>query len=403
MGRPGAQGGRRRRALALRAEDRRAGGRPGLPRRPRWSGPRPGATAGPGGHHPQRADAARACPTRLVGDDVPALLEVRGEVFIASEDFAAAQRAAGRRRQGAVRQPAQRRGRQPAAEGPAGDRDPAAAADAARPRRARGLGARDAERRLRPAPGLGLAGQQPGEVLDDLPAVLDYIAHWGEHRHDVEHEIDGVVVKVDQLALQRRLGATSSAPRWAIAHKYPPEEATTRLQDVRGQRRAHRPGDAVRVARAGRRRRGDGARWRRCTTRTRSGARACSSATPSWCAGPGTSSPRSSARWWRCATAPSASSSCRRTAPSAAPPLRQIREGDKSTCAAPTPVLPRAAAGARCSPWPAAAALDIEGLGYEAARSLTEQRLVWPTSAASAARRGEPRGAARLLHRRRSR
>ncbi len=63
--------------------------------------------------------------------------------------------------------------------------------------------------------------------------MLGYIAHWGEHRHDVEHEIDGVVVKVDQVPLQRRLGATSSAPRWAIAHKYPPEEATTTLHDIR--------------------------------------------------------------------------------------------------------------------------------------------------------------------------
>ena len=70
------------------------------------------------------------------------------------------------------------------------------------------------------------------EVFDDLEGVLGYIAHWGEHRHDVEHDIDGVVVKVDQIALQRRLGATSKAPRWAIAHKYPPEEATTKLRDI---------------------------------------------------------------------------------------------------------------------------------------------------------------------------
>ena len=59
------------------------------------------------------------------------------------------------------------------------------------------------------------------------------IAYWGEHRHDVEHEIDGLVVKVDEVALQRRLGATSRAPRWAIAYKYPPEEAHTKLLDIR--------------------------------------------------------------------------------------------------------------------------------------------------------------------------
>jgi DNA ligase (NAD+) len=62
--------------------------------------------------------------------------------------------------------------------------------------------------------------------------VHRYVAYWGEHRHDIEHDIDGVVVKVDSLALQRRLGATSKAPRWAIAWKYPPEEVTTRLGDI---------------------------------------------------------------------------------------------------------------------------------------------------------------------------
>ena len=60
-----------------------------------------------------------------------------------------------------------------------------------------------------------------------------YIDYYGEHRHDVEHEIDGVVVKVDDVAVQRRLGSTSRAPRWAIAFKYPPEEVNTKLLDIR--------------------------------------------------------------------------------------------------------------------------------------------------------------------------
>ncbi|GAB2446942.1 NAD-dependent DNA ligase LigA [Nocardia tengchongensis] len=63
-------------------------------------------------------------------------------------------------------------------------------------------------------------------------AVIDRVDYWGEHRHDIEHEIDGQVVKVDEFSLQRRLGATSRAPRWAIAYKYPPEEATTKLLDI---------------------------------------------------------------------------------------------------------------------------------------------------------------------------
>jgi DNA ligase (NAD+) len=66
-----------------------------------------------------------------------------------------------------------------------------------------------------------------------VKAVAERVTYWGEHRHDVEHEIDGLVVKVDSVALQRRLGATSRAPRWAIAYKYPPEEATTKLLDIR--------------------------------------------------------------------------------------------------------------------------------------------------------------------------
>ena len=67
----------------------------------------------------------------------------------------------------------------------------------------------------------------------DLAAVDEFIAYYGEHRHDVEHEIDGVVVKVDEVSLQRRLGSTSRAPRWAIAFKYPPEEVNARLLEIR--------------------------------------------------------------------------------------------------------------------------------------------------------------------------
>ena len=66
-----------------------------------------------------------------------------------------------------------------------------------------------------------------------LAAVSERIGYWGERRHRIEHEIDGVVVKVDELAQQRRLGATSRAPRWAVAYKYPPEEAQTILRDIR--------------------------------------------------------------------------------------------------------------------------------------------------------------------------
>ena len=70
------------------------------------------------------------------------------------------------------------------------------------------------------------------KVVGDLDAVREYVGHYAEHRHDTTYEIDGVVVKIDRLDLQRQLGATSRAPRWAIAYKYPPEEVTTRLLDI---------------------------------------------------------------------------------------------------------------------------------------------------------------------------
>ena len=78
----------------------------------------------------------------------------------------------------------------------------------------------------------GLPVAPTGEVKEDLPGVVDYLKHWEEHRHGVDWEIDGVVVKVDQVGLQDELGATSHAPRWAIAYKFPPEERTALLRKI---------------------------------------------------------------------------------------------------------------------------------------------------------------------------
>ena len=172
-------------------------------------------------------------PQRLVGDDVPPLLEVRGEVFIATEDFT-------RLNERLVAE-----GRPPfanprnAAAGSLRQKDPRVTAT--RPLRLtlHGIGRREGwepasqSEAYRQLGQWGLPVSSRFAVVDDLDGALSYIDRWGEHRHDVEHEIDGVVVKVDQLALQRRLGATSKAPRWAIAHKYPPEEATTKLLDIK--------------------------------------------------------------------------------------------------------------------------------------------------------------------------
>ncbi len=79
----------------------------------------------------------------------------------------------------------------------------------------------------------GLATSPRVKVLPSLKDVQEFIEYYGEHRHEVEHEIDGVVVKVDDVGLQRRLGSTSRAPRWAIAFKYPPEEVNTVLLEIR--------------------------------------------------------------------------------------------------------------------------------------------------------------------------
>ncbi|MEU8422058.1 NAD-dependent DNA ligase LigA [Micromonospora sp. NPDC048835] len=78
----------------------------------------------------------------------------------------------------------------------------------------------------------GLPTSDRWRVVPDLAGVAEFIAYYAEHRHDVEHEIDGVVVKVDPVSIQGRLGSTSRAPRWAIAFKYPPEEVTTTLLDI---------------------------------------------------------------------------------------------------------------------------------------------------------------------------
>ncbi len=78
----------------------------------------------------------------------------------------------------------------------------------------------------------GLPVSEYAEVFDDVEGVLGYISSLGERRHDLDYEIDGVVIKVDSWETQRELGATSRAPRWAVAYKYPPEQVKTVLRDI---------------------------------------------------------------------------------------------------------------------------------------------------------------------------
>ncbi len=178
----------------------------------------------------------RGVPRRLTGTDehpVPALVEVRGEVYFpvaAFADLNADLVAAGKAPFANPRN---------SAAGSLRQKDPRVTAR--RPLRmvCHGIGARDGfdPRRQSEAyaalAAWGLPVSDRIRVFADLEDVLDHIDHYGENRHAVEHEIDGIVVKVDQFELQRRLGSTSRAPRWAIAYKYPPEEVNTRLLDIR--------------------------------------------------------------------------------------------------------------------------------------------------------------------------
>jgi len=171
-------------------------------------------------------------PSRLSGKSVPELLEVRGEVFLpaaAFEEINARLVAEGRPPFANPRN---------AAAGSLRQKDPRVTATRPLAMTIHGLGARKgfeptsqshAYELLRE---LGLPVSARYEVFDDLDGVRGYVAHWGEHRHDIEHDIDGVVIKVDDLALQGRLGSTAKSPRWAVAWKYPPEEVNTKLNNI---------------------------------------------------------------------------------------------------------------------------------------------------------------------------
>jgi len=172
-------------------------------------------------------------PGRLAGDDVPALVEVRGEVFFPTAGFADLNASLVEAGKAPFANPRN------AAAGSLRQKDPKVTAS--RPLRmlVHGIGARrgfDVERQSEAYAVLrawGLPTSDEVRVLDDIAAVEEFVAYHGEHRHDRAHDIDGIVVKVDEVPLQRQLGATSRAPRWAIAFKYPPEEVNTRLLDIR--------------------------------------------------------------------------------------------------------------------------------------------------------------------------
>jgi DNA ligase (NAD+) len=164
---------------------------------------------------------------------VPALVEVRGEVFLPVEAFEklnASLADAGKQMFANPRN---------SAAGSLRQKDPRVTASRALGMVCHGIGAREGfvpkaqSHAYQALAAWGLPVSEQVRVVPSLDDVKDYIANAGEHRHTiVPYEIDGVVVKVDDVTLQRRLGSTSRAPRWAIAYKYPPEEVNTKLLSI---------------------------------------------------------------------------------------------------------------------------------------------------------------------------
>jgi DNA ligase (NAD+) len=174
-----------------------------------------------------------AIPKQLTGDDVPSVVEVRGEVYmptVAFEELNQRQEAEGGRLFANPRN---------AGAGSLRQKDASITASRNLAFWAYQLGAvedgptftshSDTLETLR---GWGIPINPNVRVLHSLEEVYEFCGRWQEHRHDLDYEIDGIVIKVDDLAQRRELGSTSKAPRWAIAYKFPPEERTTLLKDI---------------------------------------------------------------------------------------------------------------------------------------------------------------------------
>ena len=174
----------------------------------------------------------KVIPHRLSGTDVPETLEVRGEVYFAVTDFAALNESLVLSGKAPFANPRN------AAAGSLRQKDPKVTASRNLGFVSHGIGvlqgftadrlsdAYDAMDRW------GLPVSPHRKLARNLAEVWERVEYFGEHRHSVEHEIDGLVVKLDERAVQDQLGSTSHAPRWAIAYKYPPEEVTTKLLDI---------------------------------------------------------------------------------------------------------------------------------------------------------------------------
>ncbi len=172
-------------------------------------------------------------PHKLEGTKIPALIEVRGEVFFPLASFAELNDALEEAGKPLFANPRN------AAAGSLRQKDPRVSASRPLSVVVHGVGASDGfsfaqqSEAYEQLKGFGLPTSHRYRTFSSRAEVLAFIAENEKHRHDIEHEIDGVVIKVNEIHLQENLGVTSRAPKWAIAFKYPPEEVTTRLLDIK--------------------------------------------------------------------------------------------------------------------------------------------------------------------------
>jgi DNA ligase (NAD+) len=175
----------------------------------------------------------KGLPHTLKGKKIPALIEVRGEVFFPLAAFAELNDSLEEAGKSLFANPRN------AAAGSLRQKDPRVTASRPLSIVVHGIGARTGidfdsqSKAYELLAELGLPTSDRFKVCGTRAEVQKYIDYYQEHRHDVEHDIDGVVIKVDSIAEQSALGFTSRAPKWAIAFKYPPEEVTTKLLDIK--------------------------------------------------------------------------------------------------------------------------------------------------------------------------
>lgn len=175
----------------------------------------------------------KGLPHTLKGKKVPALIEVRGEVFFPLAAFAELNESLEEAGKSLFANPRN------AAAGSLRQKDPRVSASRPLSIVVHGIGARTGidfdsqSKAYELLAELGLPTSDRFKICGTRAEVQKYIDYYQEHRHDVEHDIDGVVIKVDSIAEQKALGFTSRAPKWAIAFKYPPEEVTTKLLDIK--------------------------------------------------------------------------------------------------------------------------------------------------------------------------